>query len=395
MKTKILIALTIVLAMAACGNKPVSPDTPYVIEGELTGVKDGAEMVLYSLDGDVGNLIARDTVSEGKFYFQSQMEDPELNRLVLYALGDELPTISKNIYVVPGAHVKIIGHGPHIISWKVQSNVPEQKADEELHAIKEYDLAQDLLIAGKEASKEMRSIDRNAEPERYAEARKRYNTIYNQQDSMFYVVEAKRALIMKALNPSQPWMIELNLLARMIRTKPELEFAEDVKMMYHALPEEWKQSKLGKEIYANIYPPQEVKVGDDCPDADFYDINGNLHNLAEHKGKYILLDFWSSGCAGCIEAFPYMRNLFEKYNDRLSIVSMSIDTDRRWRLASEKYNLTWSNWNEGKGEGGLYTNFRTNGIPFYVLVNPEGKVMKMELGYLEENFKTLFSELFD
>lgn len=212
---------------------------------------------------------------------------------------------------------------------------------------------------------------------------------------MYYVVQEKRALLMKNLKPSMPWMTELNYLARMVRTMPELTYAEDVKEMFQTLSEEWKQTKLGKEIYANLYPPQEVKVGDDCPDADFYDLEGNLHHLTEHKGKYILLDFWNSGCAGCIQAFPKMKKLHEKYNDKLAIVSMSIDTDRRWRMASEKHNLTWSNWNEGKGEGGLYTNFRTNGIPFYVLVNPEGKVIKMELGYLEDNFSALFTELFD
>ena len=395
MKANYLMTAVLTLMLTACTKKPVSPDTPYIIDGEVTGVKDGVELVLASFDGDVGNLIARDTIFGGKFHFESQMEDIEVNRLGLFAVDDDFSSLKRYIYVAPGAHVKVTGNGTHIMSWKVQSKVPEQKALDELYAIHEYDFTQDVLVAEKKALKEMRSIDRNAEPERYAEARNRYKVFYDQQDSMYFVVQEKRALLMKSLKPSQPWMTELNYLARMVRTMPELTYAEDVKEMYKTLSEEWKQTKLGKEIYANLYPPQEVKVGDDCPDADFYDLEGNLHHLAEHKGKYILLDFWNSGCAGCIQAFPKMKKLYEKYNDKLAIVSMSIDTDRRWRMASEKHNLTWSNWNEGKGEGGLYTNFRTNGIPFYVLVNPEGKVIKMELGYLEDNFSALFTELFD
>ena len=395
MKAYYLMIAVLTLMLTACTEKPVSPDTPYTIDGEITGVKDGVMLILASYDGDVGNLIARDTVFGGKFHFEAQMEDIEVNKLAIIANDDDFSSLPKYIYVAPGAHIKVTGHGTHIMSWKIQSKVPEQKAIDELYDIPEYDFAQDVLVAEKKALKEMRSIDRNAEPERYAEARNRYNTFYDQQDSMYFVVQEKRALLLKSLKPSQPWMSELNYLARMVRTKPELTYAEDVKEMYQALSEEWKQSKLGKEIYANLYPPKEVKVGDNCPDADFYDLEGNLHHLAEHRGKYLLLDFWSSGCGGCIASFPYMKELYAKYSDKLAIVSMSIDTDRRWRMASEKYSLTWSNWSEGKGEGGLYTDFRTNGIPYYVLVNPEGKVIKIELGNLEENFTPLFTELFD
>jgi hypothetical protein len=94
-------------------------------------------------------------------------------------------------------------------------------------------------------------------------------------------------------------------------------------------------------------------------------------------------------------AFPEMKQMFEQYGDRLAIVSMSTDTDRRWRKASEEHDITWSNWNEGKGNGGLYSHFEIIGIPYYVLVNPEGKVEKQLMGYREGAFKTLFSELFN
>ena len=140
-----------------------------------------------------------------------------------------------------------------------------------------------------------------------------------------------------------------------------------------------------------------MDVGDDCPDAVFHDLQGNQHRISEFKGKYILLDFWSSGCGGCIAAFPEMKQVYEQYADRIAIISMSIDTDRRWRQASEKHDITWNNWNEGKGTGGLYTRFPSgSGIPYYVLVNPEGKIEKqMLLGYTEGMFKTLFAELFN
>ena len=88
-----------------------------------------------------------------------------------------------------------------------------------------------------------------------------------------------------------------------------------------------------------------------------------------------------------------MKQEYEKYQDQLAIVSMSIDTDSRWRKASEKHDITWSNWNEGKGTSGLYAHYRIMGIPYYVLINPEGKIEQRMMGYGENMFTELFAEL--
>ena len=39
-KVKELIIILVAVLLTACGKKAVSPDTPFVIEGELTGVRD-------------------------------------------------------------------------------------------------------------------------------------------------------------------------------------------------------------------------------------------------------------------------------------------------------------------------------------------------------------------
>ena len=35
------------LMLVACSEKPVPPDTPYIIEGEVTGVRDSIEISLF------------------------------------------------------------------------------------------------------------------------------------------------------------------------------------------------------------------------------------------------------------------------------------------------------------------------------------------------------------
>ena len=323
------------------------------------------------------------------------MQDPEINKLSLIVADDDFPLLSRTIYVKPGTQVKVKGSGNHIMTWNVESKVLEQMAYDELQAIPEYEPYQDIALLRTKVIDELYRIDRKTEKERFAEVYSRYKAINEQDDSIMNIITAKQIVIMKHTKPSEPWLNELFGFARMSNAYPDYAYTEDAKALYQSLPEEMKQTKQGLEIYANLYPPKQAMNGDDFPDADFYDLDGNLHHIADYKGKYILLDFWSSGCGPCIKAFPEMKEVYEKYGDKLAIISMSVDTESRWRKASEKHDITWSNWNEMKGEGGLYTNYRIRGIPYYVLINPEGKIEKQIKGYSEDSFKTMFSELFD
>ena len=165
---------TLTLMMVACTEKPVSFDTPYIIEGELTGVRDGVAIRLSQMDGNVGTRLATDTIIGGKFRFEQRMQDPELNKLMLLVDDDDFPLTYKTIYIKPGAYVKIKGNGNHIRTWKVESKVPEQLAYDELQEIPEYEAYQEMALALNKVIKELGNIDRKTEKERYAEAYSRY-----------------------------------------------------------------------------------------------------------------------------------------------------------------------------------------------------------------------------
>ena len=67
-----LLVLFSALMLVACQEKPVSPDTPYIIEGYVPSIKDGVEIKMYQYYGD---LIAKDTIENGKFYFKEQIRE--------------------------------------------------------------------------------------------------------------------------------------------------------------------------------------------------------------------------------------------------------------------------------------------------------------------------------
>lgn len=60
-----------------------------------------------------------------------------------------------------------------------------------------------------------------------------------------------------------------------------------------------------------------MKEGDKMADTELFDLDGKIHHLTDFNGKYILLDFWSSGCGPCIMALPEMKEIQEQYKSVL------------------------------------------------------------------------------
>ena len=63
-------------------------------------------------------------------------------------------------------------------------------------------------------------------------------------------------------------------------------------------------------------------VQDTAP--DFVGINKWFNsaplNMAELRGKVVLVDFWTYGCVNCVNTLPHVTALYEKYKDRGLVV---------------------------------------------------------------------------
>jgi thiol-disulfide isomerase/thioredoxin len=127
-------------------------------------------------------------------------------------------------------------------------------------------------------------------------------------------------------------------------------------------------------------------------DADFFDINGNTKHLSDYSGKYLLLDFWSSGCGPCIMALPEMKEISETYSEKLTIVSISFDPDAGWKKAMATHDMPWVNIRDPKSFGGLAANYGVSGIPHYVIISPENKIVDKWVGYVNGLIKKKVSE---
>lgn len=56
--------------------------------------------------------------------------------------------------------------------------------------------------------------------------------------------------------------------------------------------------------------------------------NNQEISLKQHRGKVIYLDFWASWCVPCLQSFPTIKRLKEKYGDKgFEVISVNLDED--------------------------------------------------------------------
>ena len=297
-----------------------------------------------------------------------------MDHLSLMCRDTDFPPMALDVYATPSAKIKVTGTNPLIYTWRVDSPVKEQQ--EHNRFIEDSrDLWDEFQrIAIKESG--MRSA---SEAEREA--------LQTKSDSILAIISQRELNLMKEVPISSVWMEKLLRLSMSLKYNPKFTHKEEILALYDRLNEEQKASIEGQEIKVNLFLPKTVKEGDDMADTDLFDLDGKVHHLADFKGKYMLLDFWSSGCGPCIMALPEMKEIQEQYKDRLTIISLSSDTQNRWKAASAQHEMTWQNLSDLKQTAGLYAVYDVNGIPNYVLISPEGKIVKMWSGYGQGSLK--------
>jgi peroxiredoxin len=127
--------------------------------------------------------------------------------------------------------------------------------------------------------------------------------------------------------------------------------------------------------------------------ADFTqpDVNGNPVSLSQFKGKYVLVDFWASWCQPCRIDNPNVVRAFNEFKDKnFTILGVSLDQNKdAWQKAIQKDGLTWTHVSDLKfWDNAAATLYGVQGIPYNVLVDPQGNIIAENL-HGEEIVQTL------
>jgi thiol-disulfide isomerase/thioredoxin len=110
------------------------------------------------------------------------------------------------------------------------------------------------------------------------------------------------------------------------------------------------------------------------------DIDAFNREMEQHRGKVVLIDFWATWCDKCVENFPHIVELHEKYSAQgLDVTSLSLDdegdeTKAREFLAENGAVFTNLRSEYGAGTESLDKFDLPKSIPHYSLFDRKGTI---------------------
>lgn len=124
--------------------------------------------------------------------------------------------------------------------------------------------------------------------------------------------------------------------------------------------------------------------GGEAPDFSLPTLDGKTARLSDHRGKVVLIDFWSTTCDPCLAAMPHLVEMYKKNKDRgFVVLSISLDgPESRAQVSSVVHDrgmIFPVLLDEETTVTARYNPKRE--LPFTVLVGKDGSILRKRGGY--------------
>ena len=135
--------------------------------------------------------------------------------------------------------------------------------------------------------------------------------------------------------------------------------------------------------YVPYVAPEPLKVGEAVPQWTLESIDGTMVSLADLRGKIVLIDFFYKSCGPCIAAMPGLQRLHEKYQNK-GFAMVGIDPYDTPDDVSELLDKRGISYTILFSDKELPSEYHVDGYPNLFLIDREGKLVKLYLGYRQD-----------
>jgi thiol-disulfide isomerase/thioredoxin len=133
--------------------------------------------------------------------------------------------------------------------------------------------------------------------------------------------------------------------------------------------------------------------GDPAPAFALSTADGKTIALDELRGRVVYVDFWASWCGPCRRSFPWMNEIEQRYASRgLTVVAVNVDAkrgdaERFLRDYPAKFAVVYD------ASGATPRAYDVKAMPSSYLVDRNGKIARIEHGFLDEKRDALEQEI--
>lgn len=116
------------------------------------------------------------------------------------------------------------------------------------------------------------------------------------------------------------------------------------------------------------------------------DIHNNSKKMSELQGKLLLVNFWATWCAPCVEEMPELSELQNSTEFKnLQVIGIGIDSATNIKEFAGKYKISYPIYVAGMGgiEFSKKMGNQQGGLPFTILIGSDGSIKKTYLGRLK------------
>ena len=305
--------------------------------------------------------VATAKVKKGKFTFKYELaKDEPVQMYTIKGLSQDV-----EVFVEPG-EVSVVAGNPGL-AWGTPANDVFFKYKE--ICMEEYValFAKEKELAVKNGEEWLESADGKAVTTRV----KALEAMKNKSARIKFLIDHNDS-------PMTPLEIERTLFSILTPAYAE-QMLNTVAVSLHGHP---YYISLRNKVLANS-----LKVGNEVPDIQLPLINGEKKQLADFRGKYVVLNFWANGSDKSDMMIEELQNLYDVVQDsldKIAIVSYALESDKdAWKAAVNSNNMEREGWlNACDGAGTDSPAAKLLGVenaPRIIIVEPEGRAVSMDM----------------
>jgi cytochrome c biogenesis protein CcmG, thiol:disulfide interchange protein DsbE len=120
------------------------------------------------------------------------------------------------------------------------------------------------------------------------------------------------------------------------------------------------------------------RIGESAPDFTITDSQRTV-TLSQLRGKPVILNFWASWCAPCVEEMPSLVELQKQMGDKVRILAVSEDADdKAYREFVQNHNIDLLTVRDPKQSANeLYGTFK---FPETYVIDKDGQIVRKFIG---------------